>query len=88
MPDSIVVFPDYGSGDLSIGHVGWVTGLIPGADNTVAGIWVNQADINDEQICKTPSETKYNSVLMFPGRRERRAVVDMALYRRADQLVS
>ena len=65
MADSIVVFPAYGSGALSVGHVGWVTGLIPGPNHTVAGIYVNQGNVNDEITCTKPSETEYNTVLSF-----------------------
>jgi hypothetical protein len=64
MADSIVVFPNFGTGALSLGHVAWVTGLIPGANHTVAGIYVDQGNVLDDNSCSA-KDTEYNKAIYF-----------------------
>jgi hypothetical protein len=64
MADSIVVFPDFGTNDLADGHVGWVTGLIPGPNHTVAGIYVNQGNVTGDGACSV-GDTEYNTEFLF-----------------------
>jgi hypothetical protein len=65
MADSIVVFPDFGSGDLADGHVGWVTVLIPGPNHTVAGIYVNQGNVDGDGECLYGNDIHYNTAFYF-----------------------
>lgn len=65
MADSIVVFPDFGTGLMQDGHVGWVTGLIPGADHTVAGIYVNQGNVDGDGECKYSNDIRYSTPIYF-----------------------
>jgi len=64
MADSIVVFPDFGTGAMAEGHVGWVTGLIPGANHTVAGIYVDQGNVKGDARCSS-GDTQYSTPFYF-----------------------
>ena len=64
MADSIVVFPDFGTGLMDDGHVGWVTGLVPGPDHTVIGLYVNQGNVKGDGTCSS-GDTQYNTKFLF-----------------------